>query len=114
LLKLSDIVLDNSGFELFSDLCLADIIVTHGIAASVEFHLKCIPWFVSDVNAPDLEWTMEQLKSCMPELSTRWQGFFDNGTWKIHPVEKSHFWTLPFDYNSMQTVKYYFSSYFAI
>ena len=36
-----DIVMDNSGFELFTDLCLADFLVTCGAAAKV---LQSIAW----------------------------------------------------------------------
>ena len=34
---LVDVVMDNSGFELFTDLCLADFLVTSGIAKQVLF-----------------------------------------------------------------------------
>ena len=36
-----DIVLDNSGLELFSDLCLADYLIESKLADSVTFHGKC-------------------------------------------------------------------------
>lgn len=45
-----DIVLDNSGFELYTDLVLADWLVTLSPSVSeVVFHPKLLPWFVSDV-----------------------------------------------------------------
>lgn len=45
-----DIVLDNSGFELYTDLVLADWLVTLSpYVSEVVFHPKLVPWFVSDV-----------------------------------------------------------------
>ncbi|GAA5895554.1 hypothetical protein JCM6882_000338, partial [Rhodosporidiobolus microsporus] len=46
-----DLVLDNSGFELFTDLVLADWLVSlsPGLVNEVVIHPKLVPWFVSDV-----------------------------------------------------------------
>lgn len=45
-----DIVLDNSGFELYTDLVLADWLVTLSpFVNEIVFHPKLLPWFVSDV-----------------------------------------------------------------
>ena len=35
-----DIVMDNAGFELFSDLCLADFLITTGLASMVRLRVK--------------------------------------------------------------------------
>lgn len=57
-----DIVFDNSGFELVSDLMLAQWLVATGLASEVVFHAKAIPWFVSDVTPPDFAFTLEALQ----------------------------------------------------
>ena len=35
-----DIVMDNAGFELFSDLCLSDFLISTGIASLVRLRVK--------------------------------------------------------------------------
>ncbi|KAE9406130.1 DUF89 domain-containing protein [Gymnopus androsaceus JB14] len=57
-----DFVLDNAGFELFTDLVFADFLVTYTpYVSKVVFHPKLIPWFVSDVTPPDFEETIKSL-----------------------------------------------------
>jgi len=57
-----DFVLDNAGFELFTDLVFADFLVTYTPYVShVIFHPKLIPWFVSDVTPPDFTQTITSL-----------------------------------------------------
>ncbi|XP_045540785.1 damage-control phosphatase ARMT1 isoform X3 [Papilio machaon] len=54
-----DIVCDNSGYELFSDLCFAHFLISQEIVKKVRFHVKKIPWFVSDVTPVDFKKTLE-------------------------------------------------------
>ncbi|KAI6656790.1 Protein-glutamate O-methyltransferase-like [Oopsacas minuta] len=96
-------VLDNSGFELFTDLCFADWLITSNSATEVHFEIKNIPWFVSDVTPNDLHWTLEQLKSSPNKnlnlLADRWLGNFADKIWTYgcHP-----FWTLAHQFSTMQ------------
>lgn len=65
-----DFVLDNSGFELFTDLCLALFMLDSGLVQEVVLHCKQIPWFVSDTMPKDFESLIEQLgdKDFFPEI----------------------------------------------
>lgn len=56
-----DIILDNSGFELFSDLVFAIFLLEAKLCSQVNFHCKKIPWFVSDVLIKDFNELFVQL-----------------------------------------------------
>ncbi|CBQ69928.1 conserved hypothetical protein [Sporisorium reilianum SRZ2] len=56
-----DIVLDNAGFELVTDMIFADWLLTTPHVDQVVFHPKNMPWFVSDVTPPDFRHTIESL-----------------------------------------------------
>ncbi|KAK0544853.1 Hairy/enhancer-of-split with YRPW motif protein 2 [Tilletia horrida] len=58
-----DIVLDNSGFELYTDLLFADWLLSTGKVREVVFHPKNMPWFVSDVNSSDFRHIVTALLS---------------------------------------------------
>lgn len=116
-----DIVLDNSGFELFVDLVLAGYLLEAGLATDVVLHPKSIPWFVSDVLPRDFFDLMNALADPVPYFSANgnskaesdapvlseaqqldlaflhesWLGFHRAG--KIR-LRESRFWTLPGSY----------------
>ncbi len=56
-----DIILDNAGFELLTDLLLADYVLSCGLSSVLYLHPKSYPIFVSDVIHDDLEWTLDVL-----------------------------------------------------
>ncbi|KAM6206969.1 damage-control phosphatase ARMT1 isoform 1-T1 [Sarcoramphus papa] len=100
-----DIILDNAGFELVSDLVLADFLLSSKLADEVHFHGKSIPWYVSDTTKHDFNWTIKQLQSAnhmwMSRCGINWEGNLKKGVW----VYLDHmFWTLPHDFSSMAEV----------
>ncbi|XP_035215317.1 damage-control phosphatase ARMT1-like isoform X2 [Stegodyphus dumicola] len=98
-----DIVLDNAGFELFVDLCFMYFLQATNLVKKIRFHVKCIPWFVSDTHQNDLQWLLKTLSESDHEIlikySKEWSEKFSSGEWTI---EKEIFWTLPHDYSEMK------------
>lgn len=97
-----DIVLDNAGFELVTDLVFADFLVSAGLAREVHFHGKCFPWFVSDVTVKDFWWTIRQTMATnhrwMSKSGAQWQSYLKKGTWSYHDHP---FWTQPHEFCDM-------------
>lgn len=62
-----DIVLDNAGVELTSDLVLADFLLIRDFADKIVLHGKACPWFVSDVTERDFIWTIDSFAKVGPE-----------------------------------------------
>ncbi|XP_048737911.1 damage-control phosphatase ARMT1-like isoform X2 [Ostrea edulis] len=99
-----DIILDNAGFELITDLCLAEILLTCGWANCIRMHGKAMPWFVSDVTSKDFQWTLSSLStSSRPAMSyfgKLWSQRLENCSWKLTCED---FWTTPYDFAEMKT-----------
>lgn len=97
-----DIVLDNAGFELVTDLVLADFLVSTGLARQIHFHGKSFPWFVSDVTANDFQWTIRQTMAAnhkwMSKSGVQWQQYVKEGVWCYHDHP---FWTQPHEFCDM-------------
>ncbi|KAJ8705896.1 hypothetical protein PYW07_010673 [Mythimna separata] len=62
-----DIVCDNAGYELFADMCLAHFLIQQKIVERVRFHVKNMPWFVSDVTKKDFRYLIDAC--CNAEFS---------------------------------------------
>ena len=58
-----DFLIDNAGFELVTDLALADLMLTSKLASVVKMHVKAHPTFVSDALATDVWSTVYTLKN---------------------------------------------------
>nr|QZL12166.1 glutamate O-methyltransferase [Microvelia americana] len=101
--KVIDYVLDNSGFEFLSDLCLCDFLTTRCGVDKIRLRCKRMPWFVSDVTRNDIKYTLNesmakhQSQYCQ-QLANRWQQYLDKGKWII---EDDVFWTLGLSFNDM-------------
>ena len=100
-----DFVLDNAGFELYTDLCFADFLLEKKFCQQVRFHVKDIPWFVSDASRADLNWTVQQCVASAEEdirvLGQRWQKYLDDGLFQI--VNKLY-WTYGNDFAAMKSL----------
>ncbi|XP_034478679.1 damage-control phosphatase ARMT1 [Drosophila innubila] len=99
-----DIVLDNAGYELFTDLLLAEYIIESGLAKKVRFHVKAIPWFVSDVTAHDFRWMLNFLRCHeMPQLEAfghKLQCLLQDQSLELYPT--CDFWTRPKGFSFMR------------
>jgi uncharacterized protein with ATP-grasp and redox domains len=91
-----DLVVDNAGFELFCDLCLADFLLNSGSADQVYLHLKAQPLFVSDAMIKDVHQTLEILATDRDEevrsLAYRLQDHVTQGRMRLID---NPFWTTP-------------------
>lgn len=98
-----DFVLDNAGFEVFADLCLAEFLLSLNLAKTIYFHVKNIPWFVSDASEKDINWLIEQMvqsdDNYVSQLGMKWQSRFKDGSFQF---KRHMYWTLAHDYSEMK------------
>lgn len=96
-----DIIVDNAGFELYCDLCLADFLIFSGLAARVYLQLKAHPTFVSDAMSKDVMHTIHFLQNTKREdgaatpqsiLGQRWLSHIEKGDWIL---SEKFFWAQP-------------------
>ena len=110
-----DIVMDNAGFELYTDLVMCDWLIQSGICRQVVFHGKKLPWFVSDVTKKDWNWLLnvivygnlfndvedvnETELAALKTMGRRWKQYEKEGKFKYeaHPFWCTGytFWHLP-------------------
>ncbi|MFH4975213.1 hypothetical protein AB6A40_001922 [Gnathostoma spinigerum] len=98
-----DIVLDNAGIELFSDLALAEFLLSACYVQKVVIHGKTLPWFVSDATGRDFAWLIEMLREnrhgSLSELGHKWHQRLADSQIEFRC---NSFWTLPFPYYMMK------------
>lgn len=101
-----DVVMDNAGYELFTDLVLADFILHYNLIQKIRFHSKAIPWFISDVTDRDFYWTIKQLANSdndsVRAFGQRLKQYVDAGRIELRPTE--HFWTSPYEFQAMERI----------
>lgn len=91
-----DFLIDNAGLELVTDLAMADYLLATGIAASVHFHLKIHPTFVSDAMITDARSTVSFLSSANDQAVTTFGQRLLNELANDNLVLRDHpFWTSP-------------------
>ncbi|CAH0403715.1 unnamed protein product [Chilo suppressalis] len=128
-----DIVCDNAGYELYADLCLAHFLISQKIVQKVRFHVKKIPWFVSDVTPKDFRYVIEQCRKAnfsktvpqapkpdavegesppqpvvvtadnLRRIGDQWAQFLEDGTFIVMCDD---FWTSPHIFKDMKKYDY--------
>ena len=100
-----DLVVDNSGFELVTDLCLAEVLLASGAASRVVLHMKAHPTFVSDAMERDLWQHLESLEAggagghpASAAMAARWRALLEAGS--LEPRE-DFFWAQPTPFQDM-------------
>lgn len=103
-----DIVLDNSGFELYTDLVLTLFLLDSGLAEQVVLHPKNLPWMVSDVVPSDLPAILGLLAD-----ATKFPLYRDDLDFIVHKLHDylaegqlimrtSAFWTTPLPFSEIR------------
>lgn len=100
-----DIVLDNAGYELFTDICLAVVLCTYKLANKIRFHVKKYPWYVSDTTIHDFFWTLQyinefSLDKDVKQLAAICHRFLGTNTWiiEVYLISITTLYYLIFDY----------------
>lgn len=101
-----DFVLDNAGYELFTDLVLASFLLDNQLASKIRFHIKAIPWFISDVNVFDFHWTIKTMAEHedvrLSSFGKKLEQYTNSG--KIELLKNEYFWTGPCEFYRMKEI----------
>jgi Damage-control phosphatase ARMT1-like domain len=107
-----DIIVDNAGFELVTDLALAQFLIDSKIAGTVTFQLKSHPTFVSDAMEKDLIDTVnyyaDELDAAVYPASVQagqtWRSLLQSGQWRCVEqdfwVQGRAMWDMPWSVRS--------------
>lgn len=91
-----DFLLDNVGFELVCDLCLAGALLHTGMAGQIQLHVKAAPVFVSDATAADVRATLDLLADDPdPRLSNLGSALLGSLAEGRLLLREDAFWTSP-------------------
>ena len=109
------IVLDNAGFELLADLVMASYLLENKFASKIVLHGKAMPWFVSDVNARDLESLVDSFanatnfagadpieKQEIKNAGAYWKGLLEHDKIAFHA---NSFWTTQHSFGRMAVLE---------
>ncbi|HEY9661504.1 MAG TPA: damage-control phosphatase ARMT1 family protein [Allocoleopsis sp.] len=100
-----DFIIDNAGFELSCDLCLADYLLTSQRVEQIRFHTKSHPIFVSDAMPKDVVGTIAHLEALQPNIEPSLQSLLCR--LKAHiagnrlQIQHHSFWTSPLLFEEM-------------
>lgn len=97
-----DLIVDNAGFELISDLLVIDFLLTSKAVEVAYLHLKAAPIFVSDAMIKDVHQTLTVLindqAAAVSALASRLQNYLNSGQLQLR---ENPFWTTPLFFWSM-------------
>lgn len=102
-----DFVLDNAGFEFYTDLAFTLFLLDAKLVKNVTFHCKTRPWMVSDTMIKDYKLFIEDMnnKEWFPDHREDLD-YFVNSIEKYHQngqfkLADSEFWTCAYDYTKL-------------
>ena len=105
-----DIILDNTGIELISDLALADFLIRTTLVQRVVLHAKEYPIFVSDATPHDIWFTVRELATSDTTAVAQWGQRLEKWmgidtrcaqTSQRLAIQHHPFWTLPLYFEAM-------------
>ena len=102
-MKVIGIIIDNAGYELFSDMLLGHSLLELGVASSVTFYTKGHPTFVSDATSADALETIDFLSSSpskpTSDLAKKFAEHAQNGKFTFESdlfwCQPTSFWDMP-------------------
>ena len=96
-----DILADNTGIELLSDIILSLVLIELGYTRSVHFHVNILPVFVSDIikseYGDDFQLLFNYLDEIGSSISAKFNHYLDEGKILIKP---NFFWNMPNDFKN--------------
>jgi len=98
---LIDVILDNAGYELLTDVCLCLLLLHISAHCSVRLHMKTRPWFVSDTVRKDVQLLKDCVRGKSPGLCQKWEEIQGAGRLK-YTTHK--FWTYAAPYQELENL----------